>query len=72
MWEGGKCRNGEIEFANDNLQMWVKILISKLLPCFVQQKKTAIINQLLRSEMAVGSNISEAQQAEAEQILFIK
>jgi four helix bundle protein len=65
MWEGGKCRNGEIEFANYNLQMWVKILISKLLPCFVQQKKTAIINQLLRSEMAVGSNISEAQQAES-------
>jgi len=39
MWEGGKCENGEIEFGNDNLQMWVKILISKLLPCFVQQKR---------------------------------
>jgi len=52
--------------------MWVKILILKLLPCFVQQKETAIANQLLRSGMAVGSNISEAQQAEAEQILFIK
>jgi len=36
------------------------------------KKETAIANQLLRSGMAVGSNISEAQQAEAEQILFIK
>jgi len=31
----------------------------------VQQKETAIANQLLRSGMAVGSNISEAQQAES-------
>ena len=45
-------KNVGVEWGNDNVKMWGK-------------NETAIASQLIRCGMAIGANVSEAQQAES-------